>query len=361
MIEQAENVLRDLGFRICRVRHHDTHRAGSRSAATRWPARWSPDVAETIDRALRALGYRARDARPARLSARQPQRRAPPAPRSDPRLVRKALVGARRRCLARGASRRSLPPTLEDIDSINFALGVRRLRRRPAPAASARLPGLHRARQGLDVRHPRAAGVPPPDVRGLAIWSALRRGARAAAVLVLFRAQCRGPGRRPACWRQPSPVACWATVVAVRRRSSGSRPLRPLSDTDRPGRGIAAQALIACASIAAGPAAVRARLRCRWRFRRRPGDRHPIADGAADLPLLGLALVLPRTGLRARGSHRGARGAAVGVLVWAIPLIVASGGLAAYLRRSAVQAGEDFSGVVMLWTTRTARVAARRA
>ena len=49
--------------------------------------------------------------------------------------------------------------------------------------------------------------------------------------------------------------------------------------------------------------------------------------------------------------------AAMGAAMWAIPLIVASGGLAGYLRALGSQAGEDFSGVVMLWTTRTPRVA----
>ena len=39
-IERAENVLRDLGLPVCRVRHHDTS-PGSRSAATRWRARSS--------------------------------------------------------------------------------------------------------------------------------------------------------------------------------------------------------------------------------------------------------------------------------------------------------------------------------
>ena len=47
MIERAEEVLRDLGFRVCRVRHHDTHRAARARARRdcrarsnpRWPTR----------------------------------------------------------------------------------------------------------------------------------------------------------------------------------------------------------------------------------------------------------------------------------------------------------------------------------
>jgi len=68
MIEQAEAVLRDLGFRICRVRHHSVGSAettGSEPAMARleigrdeMARALEPDVAETIDRALRAIGYR---------------------------------------------------------------------------------------------------------------------------------------------------------------------------------------------------------------------------------------------------------------------------------------------------------------
>ena len=48
---------------------------------------------------------------------------------------------------------------------------------------------------------------------------------------------------------------------------------------------------------------------------------------------------------------------AIGVLAWAIPLVVASGGPEAYAAALGTQAGEDFSGVVMLWNMRKARVA----
>jgi len=44
-----------------------------------------------------------------------------------------------------------------------------------------------------------------------------------------------------------------------------------------------------------------------------------------------------------------------GVLVWAIPLTIASGGPSAYLNVLSHQGGEDFSGVRMLWTSHTVR------
>ena len=56
MIERAETVLRDLGFRVCRVRHHDTL-ARIEIARDEMPRALEPDVADAIDRELRAIGY----------------------------------------------------------------------------------------------------------------------------------------------------------------------------------------------------------------------------------------------------------------------------------------------------------------
>jgi hypothetical protein len=75
------------------------------------------------------------------------------------------------------------------------------------------------------------------------------------------------------------------------------------------------------------------------------------------LPLLGLALVLPGRGLAMRDRLAAVVAAAVGSLAWAVPMLMASGGLDGYLLALGQQAGEDFGGVVMLWTNRTARVA----
>jgi pyridinium-3,5-biscarboxylic acid mononucleotide sulfurtransferase len=56
MIERAENVLRDMGFRICRVRHHDTI-ARLELGQDEIARALEPAVAEAIDRELRAVGY----------------------------------------------------------------------------------------------------------------------------------------------------------------------------------------------------------------------------------------------------------------------------------------------------------------
>lgn len=56
MIEQAETALRDLGFRICRVRHHDSL-ARLELGRDEVARALEPAMAEVIDRALRAIGY----------------------------------------------------------------------------------------------------------------------------------------------------------------------------------------------------------------------------------------------------------------------------------------------------------------
>jgi uncharacterized protein len=65
MIEDAEAVLRDLGFRVCRVRHHVQPGAnGAEVALARleigrdeMARAVEPEIADAIDRALRGLGY----------------------------------------------------------------------------------------------------------------------------------------------------------------------------------------------------------------------------------------------------------------------------------------------------------------
>jgi len=56
MIERAEDVLRDLGFRVCRVRHHDTV-ARVEIGRDELARALEPDVRERIVAGLKALGY----------------------------------------------------------------------------------------------------------------------------------------------------------------------------------------------------------------------------------------------------------------------------------------------------------------
>lgn len=56
MIERAETILRDLGFRVCRVRHHDTI-ARLELGRDEMARALEPELAAAIDRELRAIGY----------------------------------------------------------------------------------------------------------------------------------------------------------------------------------------------------------------------------------------------------------------------------------------------------------------
>jgi hypothetical protein len=227
-----------------------------------------------------------------------------------------------------------LPRTLEDLDSINFALGVRQFdvaKHQPHP------PGypVYIAVSKLSTAALRAAGVDAAAPRGLAIWSALAGTAALAALALFFR---RLEGRHALAW--------WATLVAGASPLFWFMALRPLSDmlgfaavmwvaalvTGAPSRReLAAAALIAGLAL---------------------GIR---AQAGMAVPILAFAL-LTRANGQARVTAALAFGA--GVVVWALPLIVASGGLGAYLAALGSQAGEDFSGVVMLWTHPQPRVAA---
>jgi len=57
MVEQAETALRDMGFRVCRVRHHDTL-ARLELGADEIARALDPGLRDEIVRALRAIGYR---------------------------------------------------------------------------------------------------------------------------------------------------------------------------------------------------------------------------------------------------------------------------------------------------------------
>jgi hypothetical protein len=240
-----------------------------------------------------------------------------------------------------------LPPTLEDTDSINFALGVADFdvaKHQPHPPGYPVFIALGKVSTSLL----RVAGVPSPEPRGLAIWSAIS-GAALVCLLYGFFCALGSVGRV----LQGPPVAGWATLVAVTSPLFWFTALRPLSDTTGLAAAVGAQALIV--SVMTGKARPRALTwgACLAGF----------AIGARSqtllltLPLLGLALVLPGLGLRVRDRIAAIAAVSIGVLVWGIPLIVASGGLSSYAAAIGSQAGEDLSGVVMLWTTRRPRVA----
>ena len=243
----------------------------------------------------------------------------------------------------------SLPPTLEDLDSVNFALGVRDFdvsRHQPHPPGYPVFIALGK----LGTSALAAAGISQPAVRGLAVWSAVGGSAIVLLAFAFFRAL------DGSVWRSGMSVVLlavsplfWFTAV------------RPLSDM----AGLAA-AFAALAAIAAGmrsrdlTALVAGAFLAGFSI----GFRSQMA--VLTLPMLAFAL-WGRISIFSKPENRDLTprrfltvlaAAALGVAVWGAPLIIASGGPTAYLHALGSQAGEDLTGVVMLWTHRSARVAA---
>jgi hypothetical protein len=228
-----------------------------------------------------------------------------------------------------------LPHTLEDLDSVNFALGVRQFdvaKHQPHPPGYPVFIAVAKASTSTL----RALGFDAAAPRGLAIWSAIGGALALPALLVFFR---RLEGRARLAWCATAVAACaplfWFTA------------LRPLSDAF--GFGVAMGVL----ALASGDA-----------NRRALTVAAAIAGIAVGIRSQTAVLTVPFL-LYAIGRRRDARaliGAAAafaaGVLLWAVPMIAASGGPAGYLRALTSQANADFSGIEMLWTHHGARAIA---
>ena len=248
--------------------------------------------------------------------------------------------------------------TLEDLDSFNFALALHDYdprRHQPHPPGYPVIVGLGRtARQVVAALGGEGAAA---DARALASVSAVFGAASILPLFMLF-----GHLER---LRQPDAavrdaIALAATVVAVTSPLMWFAMARPMSDVPGLALALLAQALLVGAWLA---------------FRERAfavGDRRlafgaiaaALAVGARSqgLWLVAPILMLALVGRRGEGARRARlvalAAAGLACLAWLVPLIVVSGGLDGYLATLADQAGEDFAGVEMLWTTRSVRVAA---
>ena len=226
-----------------------------------------------------------------------------------------------------------LPSSLEDLDSINFALGIRDFdvaRHQPHPPgyplfiAAARAAACGRGRRSsaasclLSVISRRARGV-----RRWPRWSTAMDGRMTVAVVA-------------------SLVAVTHAALLVHGRAAAERHAGP-------GGRAGVQAL-----LAVGPTAI-----ARSSSPRRSSP--ALAAGIRSqvvwltLPLL----VLSSGGGRARpvAARRSAPPAptSCGALAWAVPLVLADAAARAYWRALASQGAEDLTGVAMLWTTPTLR------
>jgi hypothetical protein len=269
-----------------------------------------------------------------------------------------------------------LAPSLEDIDSVNFALGVRDFdvaTHRPHP------PGypvyiffgkIAAAVTDVAIDAPRSV----IEAKALSVLSLLGAVLAILCLYVVFAHSTRVEPRDARSDARSGPAldipALAATAVTVSCPLFWYLAVRPLSDVPGLAMGLTAQACLMIAWWKQSPGA--------------DGDRRlPPAEMAASgrMIVIGAFLAAFSIGLRSQTlwytfpllalvlADRIGRGAAgamlgggimfvVGGLVWGIPLLIASGGLNAYLAALGSQAGEDFAGGEMLFATQNPRALA---
>ena len=232
-----------------------------------------------------------------------------------------------------------LPRHLEDIDSINFALGLREY---DVAAHQPHPPGYPvftvMARMVAATLSPWIAG---PTTRAAVAMSVLAAIAAVVALLALYATLRVISGTSP---RTVDPAtSLQATALTAVTPLFWVTASRPLSDmVGLAGaltcqwlllRGVASGAIRAAVLAAAAcGVAVGLRSQVTWLV----------------MPMLAwlLARVWRREGLRT--AFGVAAAAIAGVLVWAIPMVTITGGIAAYRTALTSQVGEDFEGVPML-------------
>jgi len=268
-----------------------------------------------------------------------------------------------------------LAASLEDVDSVNFALGIRDFdvaAHRPHPPGYPLYIAIGKV--GTALARPwsdDATAASMIEARTLSIVSLC--GA-VVAILLLYRVLAcfsrsdRDPLEPP--WQRFDARALAATSLAVTCPLFWYLAVRPMSDVPGLAAAIGAQACLALAW---------------WRQQPGPdGDRRLPPDRIArsgQMIVLGSLLSAIAIGFRAQNAlltlpllvtvlidriGRGVAGAlvgsavaaAAGVLTWAVPTVVATGGWNAYLAALGSQAGEDFAGVDMLYLNPNARLAA---
>ena len=255
-----------------------------------------------------------------------------------------------------------LPRSPDDLDSVNFALGIRQFdvaAHRPHPPGYPVLIGLAKATVATRQAVPGISSEPAfmQEAQALGLL-ALIAGAMLIPVLPRLFLGFEAP--EPSSGSTFRAVAATGLVVAS--------PLfwltagRPMSDVPGLLGTFAAMAMLAAAwrqqqamtgsgtglPSEASPTARSGRLIVLGAFTAglAIGVRSQVVWLA--IPLL-LVVLLTRAGRGAAGALLGASiTLTFGVLLWAVPLVVASGGVGGYLAAVSVQAGEDFTDVGML-------------
>lgn len=228
-----------------------------------------------------------------------------------------------------------LSPTLEDIDSINFALGVREFnvaQHQPHPPGSPVFIALAKVTTPLF----RAANLPGAESRALAVWSVVAAAALIPLVFILFSAMD-GDRRR----------AFWAAALSACAPLAWFTAARPM--TDMPGFALALGSQAFAMRVWTGQAGERALAISGLIAGLAAGVR--IQTAALTVPVLIAAAIGKRLSVRSVGLA--AATAIAGALIWAVPLVVVSGGPTEYLVALGSQAGEDFEWVRMVWKSPT--------
>jgi hypothetical protein len=235
----------------------------------------------------------------------------------------------------------TLAPSLEDIDSINFALGLRDFdpgQHQPHPPGypiyialgRLSLAIVHAVRPALDrvAAEALALSVLSVIAGGIALVFAWR-------VFDLF-ARDVDPDTR-------ARIRFWATTFLAACPLFWLTAVRPMSDMPGLAAALAAQALLLAGRARAGAfvagLALGIRSQTLW----------------LTAPLIALELWRRRGAGALRERSIVIVLAAAGVLCWAIPLVIATGGIEAYFAALGAQAGEDFAFVDMLWANPTPR------
>jgi hypothetical protein len=271
-----------------------------------------------------------------------------------------------------------LASALEDIDSVNFALGIRDFdvaRHRPHPPGYPVYIGLGKV--GASVLTMLSVG-PSQSVVEARTLSLLSLLGAIACVFLLYRVMACWSSRASAefadlitaPWRALDPRALGATVLTLACPLMWYLGVRPMSDVPGLAAALAAQAALVLAwwrqqgSTSDGRRLSPDRMAASGRMIVLGSLLAGIAIGfrsqnaVLTLPLLA-GVLFDRIGRGVAGALVGTCVAlSVGALAWAIPLVVASGGLDGYLAALGSQAGEDFAGVEMLYLNPSPRLAA---
>jgi hypothetical protein len=246
-----------------------------------------------------------------------------------------------------------LASSLEDIDSVNFALGVRDFDvadHRPHPPGYPVYIGLAKVATAITTA---VYTAPTPSFAEARALSVLSLAGAAAAILALYAVLNALSGSEAR--------ALAATALTASCPLFWYLAIRPMSDVPGLAAALAAQACLALAWRRQAPDAD---------GERRLGPERMVASGqmivagallsaiaigfrsqnaVLTLPFL-FGVLLDRVGRGVAGALIGSIVAvAIGALLWAVPLVAASGGVQAYLAALGSQAGEDFAGVEMLY------------